>query len=241
MYIKKSIIAVSCVLCSLSLSASDKMYGKVSFDSYQLNHESSKHTEGNKSSLDIKDLRLSTFSLGLGYKITDNISFETTASLPTSNETTAVNVDTFTSGVQSETLESKEYKNDLKLKYLVSANIKLDFPIHEKFDLYVLGGYSKINLDYDYSYNNINTYGFDDNEPNIGSVSSDDCLLTGIESNCGTPIISETEQLDDSGFFYGGGFRFYYTDDTTLGLTYKSSVYDKFDIDSLSLDISYKF
>lgn len=234
MYIKKSIIAVSCVLCSLSLSASEKMYGKVSFDSYQLNHENE------KSALDIKDLRLSTFSFGVGYKLTENISFETTASLPTSNETVTTNVDTF---ILDDTAQSTEYTNELKLKYLVSANVKLDFPIHERFDFYILGGYSKINLDYDYSYTATNLdYGFTDNKPSDSEIlSSDPCIVTGIEEKCKNDIISETAQLDDSGFFYGGGFRFYYTDNTTLGLTYKSSVYDRFDIDSLSLDLSYKF
>jgi opacity protein-like surface antigen len=209
------------------------------------------------------------FTATYGYRLTDNISLEFFGSLPLSSKKEAKFTDTFINQITSsdgepvtatidvdgdgdfETVpvydddETRvEHTNNVEVKYFTGVNLKLDFPIHESFDLFVTAGYTHAKINYKGKYNN-----FIDNppaeNPQLAFLNGDnDCEITGKEdeSFCNNIPNSFSENYANSGYSYGAGFRFYYANNTTINFHWKKMEYnDNLSVESLSANLEWVF
>jgi opacity protein-like surface antigen len=179
-------------------------------------------------------------SLGYGYKISNNISIEMSGILPLVNDAlTSLNKDTFRDYLVSDIgspvfsdISTQDYNDEYSAKYLASVNLKLEFPLSDKFDAYLTLGYSHTNGEHRKTYNDMSTMSFVDHVPSedprfdLSNGVDNACLLNGVEDVCGSPVLTDILEYSDGGFTVGAGFRLYYNNDTTLSLTYKMSEMD---------------
>jgi opacity protein-like surface antigen len=205
------------------------------------------------------------FTATYGYRITDNISFEFFGSIPLNSKKEIKYTDTFRNQIGSElvpidtdgdgvddanvpmydeNVTSVEYANTVEAKYFAGANVKLDFPIHKAFDLFVTLGYTHGKVTHKGQYLN-----FVDNapaeDPQMAFFNgSNDCEITGKEGSafCGTADTGFNNEYSSSGYTYGAGFRFYYANNTTLNFHWKKMDYtNDLSVESMSANLEWRF
>jgi opacity protein-like surface antigen len=184
------------------------------------------------------------FSLGGGYNITDNVAIQVTGYLPMSAETQGTINDTYRERLEGTTgfedadfgeVQSTAYNSTFESKGMITADLKLTIPLHERFSAFAKIGYT-------YASFKATGYNFVDNAP-VGTIlpTSDLCDITGVESNCEAQNLGANEATrDESGFSYGAGFALHLANNSSFVFSYNQYL-DKDDLNAKGFQANYQW
>jgi hypothetical protein len=195
--------------------------------------------------------------LGYGYRFNRYFEIGADISVRTNGEVIETFTDTYVTpnisdgNVTLSDPSSTLYESTLKHSIFAGIHIKATYPILDNFDVYVTAGGTYGRIDHD-SYFNLNSRSSFDHTNNVDTVEAyigglnngeDACYLTGIESECNTPIANYSKSIDSISPSYGVGLRWLFYDSGSVHILNAGvrSLFSKDDFTAHSYGLNYEY